>query len=143
MTQESPVAEQTASTLLLRAAGLRVTSPRIAVLDVLADRPHVDADTVARAVRDRLGAVSTQAVYDVLAALCRTGLVRRIEPAGSAALFERQSGNHHHLVCRTCGLVTDVESIRRTADCLTPAQAHGFEIDEAEVTFWGLCPQCR
>ena len=144
MTQESPVAEQNASTLLLRAAGLRVTAPRIAVLEVLADRPHVDADTVARAVRDRLGAVSTQAVYDVLAALCRTGLVRRIEPAGSAALFERQSGNnHHHLVCRSCGTVIDVESVRRTAACLSPDQAHGFEIDEAEVTFWGLCPQCR
>lgn len=144
VTQESPAAEPVATVELLRAAGLRVTAPRVAVLESLADRPHVDADTVARSVRERLGTVSTQAVYDVLAALVRTGLVRRIEPAGSPALFERQSGdNHHHVVCRGCGAVGDVECVPRTAPCLSPEHTNGFVIDEAEVTFWGLCPRCR
>jgi Fe2+ or Zn2+ uptake regulation protein len=130
---------------VLRAAGLRVTAPRIAVLEALEDRPHADAETLARAVRERLGTVSTQAVYDVLAALCRTSLVRRIEPAGSPARFERQVGdNHHHVVCRSCGTVDDVECAPGVAPCLTPDQtAHGFVIDEAEVTFWGLCPRCQ
>jgi Fur family ferric uptake transcriptional regulator len=144
VTQESPVAAQGVSTHLLRAAGLRVTAPRIAVLDVLTDKPHIDAETVARAVRNRLGTVSTQAVYDVLAALCRTGLVRRIEPAGSSALFERQTGNdHHHVVCRNCGAVDDIEGVPRTAPCLTPGDSHGFVIETADVTFWGLCSACR
>jgi Fe2+ or Zn2+ uptake regulation protein len=144
VTQESPAAEHVATAQLLRAAGLRVTAPRVAVLESLTDQPHVDAETVARAARERLGTVSTQAVYDVLAALCRTGLVRRIEPAGSPALFERRIGdNHHHLVCRTCGAVEDVECVPRAAPCLTPEQTHGFVIDEAEVTFWGFCPTCR
>jgi Fur family transcriptional regulator, stress-responsive regulator len=144
VTQESPAAEHVATAQLLRAAGLRVTAPRVAVLESLAGQPHADADTVARTVRQRLGTVSTQAVYDVLAALCRTGLVRRIEPAGSPALFERRIGdNHHHVVCRTCGAVEDVECVPQAAACLTPQQTHGFLIDEAEVTFWGFCPRCR
>ena len=143
MTQESPVAEQNASTRLLRAAGLRVTAPRIAVLEALADRPHVDADALARIVRERLGAVSTQAVYDVLAALCRTGLVRRIEPAGSSALFERETGDHHHVVCRRCGAVEDAAVAPLAEPCLSPDHTHGFVVDAAEVTFWGLCPDCQ
>lgn len=146
MTQESPVAAQGVSTHLLRAAGLRVTAPRMAVLEVLADRPHIDADTMARAVRERLGTVSTQAVYDVLAALCRTGLVRRIEPAGSPALFERQTGNdHHHVVCRSCGAVDDIEGVPQASPCLNPdhSYSHGFVIDSADVTFWGLCSRCQ
>jgi Fe2+ or Zn2+ uptake regulation protein len=144
VTQESPAGPQLSSTELLRAAGLRITGPRVAVLESLEAKPHVDAETVARAVRDRLGTVSTQAVYDVLAALVRTGLVRRIEPAGSAALFERQtSDNHHHVVCRRCGTVDDMECVPVAAPCLTPADSRGFVIDEAEVTFWGICPRCQ
>jgi Fe2+ or Zn2+ uptake regulation protein len=144
VTQESPVAESVATVQLLRAAGLRVTAPRVAVLEALAIQPHGDAETITRAVRERLGTVSTQAVYDVLAALVRTGLVRRIEPAGSSALFERRTGdNHHHVVCRDCGAVDDVVGVPQTAACLSPDQTHGFVIDEAEVTLWGLCPRCQ
>jgi Fe2+ or Zn2+ uptake regulation protein len=149
VTQESPVHPQpSSSTELLRVAGLRITAPRVAVLESLGAMPHVDTDTIAHAVRTRLGTVSTQAVYDVLAALVRAGLVRRIEPAGSPALFERQTGdNHHHLVCRQCGSVTDMDCAPGLAPCLTPAldsaQTHGFVIDEAEVTFWGICPRCQ
>ena len=144
MTQESPATQHPDTAGLLRSAGLRITAPRLAVIQALTDRPHADADTVARAVRERLGTVSTQAVYDVLAALCRTGLVRRIEPAGSPALFELQAGDkHHHLVCRSCGSVEDVKCVHGTAPCLDPENAGGFLIDEAEVTFWGLCPRCQ
>jgi Fur family ferric uptake transcriptional regulator len=144
VTQESPATQHPDTAGLLRSAGLRITAPRLAVIQALTDRPHADADTVARAVRERLGTVSTQAVYDVLAALCRTGLVRRIEPAGSPALFELQADdNHHHLVCRSCGSVEDVECVHGEAPCLTPGNAGGFLIDEAEVTFWGLCPRCQ
>jgi Fur family ferric uptake transcriptional regulator len=129
---------------LLRSHGLRITRPRLAVLEVLAEHPgHLDVDQIARQVRDRLDSVSTQAVYDVLSALSRAGLARRIEPAGSPALFEARVGdNHHHLVCRGCGVVADVDCAAGAAPCLDPAQAHGFAVDEAEVTFWGLCPAC-
>ncbi|WP_166356263.1 Fur family transcriptional regulator [Phytoactinopolyspora limicola] len=127
----------------LRAAGLRVTAPRLGVLTALEREPHADADTVARHVRAALGAVSTQAVYDVLHALTEAGLLRRIEPAGSAARYETRVGdNHHHLVCRSCGVVVDVECSGDAVPCLTPEPAHGFVVDEAEVTFWGLCPTC-
>jgi Fur family transcriptional regulator, stress-responsive regulator len=144
VTQESPAAQRPGASQLLRAAGLRITAPRVAVLQVLVDRPHVDVETVTRVVRERLGSVSTQAVYDVLAALTRTGLVRRIEPAGSPALFERQTGdNHHHVVCRSCGAVADVECVPQVAPCLATVNGHGFVIDEAEVTFWGFCPRCQ
>ncbi|HLL64247.1 MAG TPA: Fur family transcriptional regulator [Micromonosporaceae bacterium] len=130
---------------LLRAHGLRVTRPRLAVLDVLAGHPgHLDVDQIAGRVRERLDSVSTQAVYDVLSALSRAGLARRIEPAGSPALFEARVGdNHHHLVCRGCGLIADVDCSAGAAPCLDPSEAHGFAVDEAEVTFWGLCPTCR
>ncbi|MFD6155820.1 Fur family transcriptional regulator [Nocardia sp. NPDC060256] len=128
----------------LRAAGLRVTAPRIAVLDAVAAAPHTDADRVAATVRRSLGSVSTQAVYDVLRACVNAGLLRRIEPAGSAALYETRAGdNHHHLVCRSCGTVVDIDCAVGSAPCLAPGDDHGFAIDEAEVVFWGLCPTCR
>jgi Fe2+ or Zn2+ uptake regulation protein len=130
---------------LLRAQGLRVTRPRLAVLEILATNPgHLAVEDIADKVRDRLESVSTQAVYDVLSALSRAGLVRRIEPAGSPARFERRVGdNHHHVVCRGCGAIADVDCAVGEAPCLDPAQRHEFQIDEAEVTFWGLCPDCR
>ncbi|MFE7742217.1 Fur family transcriptional regulator [Nocardia sp. NPDC057455] len=128
----------------LRAAGLRVTAPRVAVLDAVVARPHADADTVAATVREALGSVSTQAVYDVLHACVRAGILRRIEPAGSSARYETRIGdNHHHLVCRSCGAVADVDCAVGRAPCLDPSDAHGFVIDEAEVVFWGMCPTCR
>lgn len=128
----------------LRAVGLRVTAPRVAVLDAVADAPHSDADGVAAKVRESLGSVSTQAVYDVLKACVGAGLLRRIEPAGSAALYEARTGdNHHHLVCRSCGTVVDIDCAVGAAPCLEPDQSHGFVIDEAEVVFWGRCPRCQ
>lgn len=128
---------------LLRSAGLRVTAPRLAVLTWLTGHPHATADQVAAAVRDNLGSVSTQAVYDVLNAFTRTKLVRRIEPAGHPARFETRAGdNHHHLVCRLCGRTEDVDCTVGLAPCLQPADAAGYTIDEAEVVFWGLCPEC-
>jgi Fur family ferric uptake transcriptional regulator len=128
----------------LRQASLRVTRPRVAVLSALVERPHADADTVATEVRREIGSVSTQAVYDVLRALTEAGLVRRIEPAGSSARYEVRTGdNHHHLVCRGCGAITDVDCAVGDAPCLVAEDDHGFLIDEAEVTYWGLCPDCR
>ena len=128
----------------VRTAGLRVTAPRVAVLSEVAEGKHVTADQIAQAVRDRVGTISTQAVYDVLGALTRAGLVRRIEPAGSPARYETRVGdNHHHVVCRSCGAITDVDCVVGDPPCLTPADASGFIIDEAEVTFWGLCPTCQ
>ncbi|MDQ1737348.1 MAG: Fur family transcriptional regulator, stress-responsive regulator [Pseudonocardiales bacterium] len=128
----------------LREAGLRVTRPRAAVLDVLVDHPHATADLVTHKVRAKLGKVSTQAVYDVLAACVQAGLVRRIEPAGSPALFEIRAGdNHHHLVCRVCGRTTDVDCAAGVRPCLTPSDDAGYAVDEAEVVFWGLCPNCQ
>ncbi len=129
---------------LLRTRGLRVTRPRLAVLDVLAEGGHLEVDEIARRVRQRLDSVSTQAVYDVLGALSRAGLSRRIEPAGSPARYEARAGdNHHHIVCRGCGLISDVDCVRGSAPCLDPSSGHGFELDEAEITFWGLCPDCQ
>jgi Fur family transcriptional regulator, stress-responsive regulator len=130
--------------LALRAAGLRVTGPRRAVLTALATHPHSTADAVATAVRAELGSVSTQAVYDVLAACVDAGLVRRIEPAGSAARYETRTGdNHHHVVCRSCGRTADVDCTVDERPCLAPSDDAGFVIDEAEIVFWGLCPACR
>jgi Fe2+ or Zn2+ uptake regulation protein len=129
---------------LLRSRGLRVTRPRVAVLDVLSGGGHLDVDEITRRVRRRIDSVSTQAVYDVLGALSRAGLARRIEPAGSPARYEARAGdNHHHVVCRGCGEVADVDCSVGEAPCLDPRPAHGFQIDEAEVTFWGLCPDCQ
>ena len=128
----------------LRHASLRVTRPRVAVLSALVERPHADADTVATEVRREIGSVSTQAVYDVLRALTDAGLVRRFEPAGSSARYEVRTGdNHHHLVCRACGAITDVDCAVGDAPCLVAEDDHGFLVDEAEVTYWGLCPDCR
>lgn len=129
---------------LLRAHGLRVTRPRLAVLEVLASGGHLDVDEITEQVRGRLDAVSTQAIYDVLGALSRAGLARRLEPAGSPARYESRVGdNHHHVVCRGCGMIADVDCAVGEAPCLEPAQSHGFQLDEAEVTFWGLCPDCQ
>jgi Fur family ferric uptake transcriptional regulator len=128
----------------LRAAGLRVTAPRLAVLEVLRGQSHVDADAVATAARARLGTLSTQAVYDILRAFTAAELIRRIEPAGSAAVYETRVGdNHHHVVCRLCGAIADVDCAVGSAPCLDPSSAHGFLVDEAEVTYWGLCPTCQ
>jgi len=127
----------------LRAVPLRVTRPRVAVLAVLRDHPHVDTETVISLVRAELPAVSHQAVYDVLRALTDAGLVRRIQPAGATARYEtRVADNHHHLVCRVCGVVVDVDCAVGRAPCLTAADDHGFVIDEAEVVYWGVCPDC-
>ncbi|HEX3787534.1 MAG TPA: Fur family transcriptional regulator [Pseudonocardiaceae bacterium] len=129
---------------LLRAAGLRLTAPRLAVLEWLAEHPHTTADAVAAGVRAELGAVSTQAVYDVLNAFTRAGLVRRIEPAGHPARYEtRTEDSHHHLVCRVCGHTEDTDCVLGPAPCLNPADASGYQVDGAEVVFWGLCPDCR
>lgn len=120
-----------------------MTQPRVAVLGALAEHPHADTDTIAAAARAALGAVSTQAVYDVLRALSEAGLARRIEPAGSPARFELRVGdNHHHVVCRRCGMIADVDCAVGERPCLDPSDSHGFAIDEAEVTYWGLCPDC-
>jgi Fur family transcriptional regulator, stress-responsive regulator len=128
----------------LRDAGLRVTASRVAVLSEVTAGKHMTADDVALAVRSRIGTISTQAVYDVLAALAGAGLVRRIEPAGSAARYETRVGdNHHHVVCRSCGAIADIDCVVGAAPCLSPDDASAFVIDEAEVTFWGLCPACQ
>jgi len=129
---------------VLRAAGLRVTRPRLAVLEVLTQGGHLEVEDIAHRVRGRLDSVSTQGVYDVLGALSRAGLARRIEPAGSPARFEARAGdNHHHIVCRSCGTIEDVDCAVGERPCLEPGMSHGYEVDEAEVTFWGLCPDCQ
>jgi len=128
----------------LRAAGLRVTATRVAALKALAAEPHATTETVIRLVRADLGTVSPQAVYNVLASLLEAGLVRRIEPAGSVPLYERRvADNHHHVVCRRCGAVADVDCAVGARPCLTPSETHGYLLDEAEVTYWGLCPACQ
>ncbi len=127
----------------LRAASLRVTQPRLAVLAAVQEHPHADTDALIRTARQRLGTVSHQAVYDVLRVLTAAGLLRRIEPAGSVARYELRVGdNHHHVVCRACGTVADVDCAVGDTPCLTASDDHGFEIDEAEVVYWGLCPAC-
>jgi Fur family transcriptional regulator, stress-responsive regulator len=127
----------------LRGAGLRVTAARVALLETVRDGDHLDVEAIASGVRDRVGHVSLQAVYDALHALTAAGLVRRLEPAGSPARFEgRVSDNHHHVVCRSCGVVADVDCATGEAPCLTASDDHGFSIDEAQVIYWGLCPAC-
>ena len=127
----------------LRDAHLRVTQPRLAVLAAVAEHPHADTDSIIGAVRAELGAVSHQAVYDVLRALTDAALVRRIQPTGSVARYEsRVADNHHHVVCRSCGTIADVDCAVGETPCLTAADSHGFSIDEAEVVYWGLCPGC-
>jgi Fe2+ or Zn2+ uptake regulation protein len=128
---------------LLREADLRVTRPRVAVLNAVHDHQHADTDAIIGAVRADLGKVSHQAVYDVLRALTDSGLVRRIQPTGSVARYEARVGdNHHHVVCRTCGVIADVDCARGAKPCLTASDDHGYAIDEAEVIYWGTCPDC-
>jgi Fur family transcriptional regulator, stress-responsive regulator len=129
---------------LLRDAALRVTAPRTAVLSAVHDHPHADTDTLLAATRARLGSVSHQTVYDVLRVLTDAGLVRRFQPAGSVARYEARVGdNHHHVVCRSCGAVSDVDCAVGQPPCLTASDDAGFAIDEAEVVYWGLCPSCQ
>jgi Fur family ferric uptake transcriptional regulator len=128
---------------MLRGASLRVTRPRLAVLAAVHEHPHADTQSLVGAVRDQLGDVSQQAVYDVLNALTGAGLVRRIHPPGSVARYESRVGdNHHHVVCRSCGVIADVDCAVGSAPCLTAHDDHGFVIDEAEVIYWGLCSEC-
>ncbi len=128
---------------MLRGADLRVTAPRIAVLSSVHDNPHSDTDSIIGRVRDTIGTVSHQAVYDVLKALTDAGLLRKIQPSGSVARYETRVGdNHHHVVCRQCGSIADVDCAIGVAPCLTASESHGFVVDEAEVIYWGLCPAC-
>ena len=128
---------------LLRQHGIQVTAQRLAVLRAVAGQPHITADGVAEVVRAEIGAISRQSVYDALGVLVEKGLLRRIQPVGSPARFEDRVGdNHHHLICRICGRVVDVDCAVGSAPCLTAADEQGFEIDEAEVAYWGRCPEC-
>jgi Fe2+ or Zn2+ uptake regulation protein len=137
MTAPPSIAEE------LRGAGLRVTAARVALLDAVRNGDHLDVEAIAAGVRERVGHVSLQAVYEALHALTEARLVRRIEPAGSPARYEgRVMDNHHHVVCRSCGVVADVDCATGEAPCLTASDDHGFSIDEAEVVYWGLCPDC-
>jgi Fur family transcriptional regulator, stress-responsive regulator len=127
----------------LRGAGLRVTAVRVALLETVRHGDHLGVEAIASGVRERVGHVSLQAVYDALQALSEAGLVRRLEPAGSPARYEGRVGdNHHHVVCRSCGSVADVDCAVGEAPCLTASDDHGFAINEAEVLYWGLCPDC-
>jgi len=131
------------ATRVLREHGVHVTAQRIAVLRVVAGRPHCTADEVAEAVRGEIGAISRQAVYDVLGVLAERGILRRIQPAGSPARYETRVGdNHHHLICRRCGKTVDVDCAVGFRPCLTASDHAGYEIDEAEVVYWGTCPDC-
>ena len=128
---------------MLRGADLRVTRPRIAVLSAVHGHPHADTDSIIGLVREGLGKVSHQAVYDVLRALTAAGLLRSIEPPGSVARYEARVGdNHHHVVCRACGTARDIDCAVGVAPCLDPSDTGGFTVDEAEITFWGICPSC-
>jgi Fur family transcriptional regulator, stress-responsive regulator len=128
---------------MLRGASLRVTRPRLAVLAAVHDHPHADTYSLIHLVRAELGGVSQQAVYDVLQALTDAGLLRRIQPLGSVARYEARVGdNHHHAVCRSCDAIADVECAVGQAPCLTASHDHGFVVDEAEVVYWGTCPDC-
>jgi len=143
MRQTAAVPTTTDFERMLRDAALRVTRPRLAVLSAVHGHPHADTDSIIGVVRDDLGEVSHQAVYDVLRALAGAGLLRRIQPPGSVARYEARVGdNHHHVVCRSCGAIADVDCAVGSAPCLTASDAHGFVIDEAEVVYRGLCPDC-
>ena len=127
----------------LRGAGLRVTAARVALLETVRHGDHLGVDAIASEVRDRIGHISLQAVYDALYALTGAGLIRRLEPAGSPVRFEGRVGdNHHHVVCRLCGVVADVDCAVGEAPCLTASEDHGFSIEEAQVIYWGQCPAC-
>ncbi len=129
---------------LLREHGVQVTAQRLATLRAVSARPHGTADTIAEDVRADIGAISRQSVYDALGMLAEKGLIRRIQPAGSPARYEdRVDDNHHHLICRTCGKTVDVDCAVGETPCLTAAADLGFQIDEAEVIYWGTCPECH
>ena len=129
--------------MLLRRHGLQVTAQRLAVLQAVSDRPHSTAEVIDKVVRTEIGSVSRQAVYDALSVLTEKGILRRIQPAGSPARYENRVGdNHHHLICRTCGRMADVDCAVGETPCLTAAHDSGYEIDEAEVIYWGRCPEC-
>jgi Fe2+ or Zn2+ uptake regulation protein len=129
---------------LLRHHGMQVTAQRLAILRAVASMPHATADQLIEGVRGAIGSISRQAVYDTLGALADRGLIRRIQPAGSAARYEdRVDDNHHHLICRGCSMTFDIDCAVGDVPCLTPEDDHGFQIDEAEVIYWGLCPTCR
>jgi Fur family transcriptional regulator, stress-responsive regulator len=129
---------------LLREKGVQVTAQRLAVLRAVASHPHITAEGVAELARAEIGAISVQSVYNALNALDEAGLVRRIQPIGSPALFETRVGdNHHHLICRECARLVDVDCAVGYTPCLTPSDDQGFAVDEADVTYWGLCPECR
>lgn len=139
-----PTPPLTDAATFLRDHGLQVTAQRLAVLRAVGERPHGTADEIAEAVRTEIGAISRQAVYDSLGVLAGKGVLRRIQPSGSPARYEqRVNDNHHHLLCRTCGELVDVDCAVGTRPCLEVADDHGFEIDEAEVFYWGRCPRCR
>ena len=128
----------------LREHGVHLTAQRLAVLRAVSEHPHCTADQVAEYVRNQIGTISRQAVYDALGILTDKGLLRRVQPAGSPGLYEdRVNDNHHHLICRNCGTTVDVDCARGLAPCLTPADSHGYDIDEAEVIYWGICPHCQ
>lgn len=127
----------------LREAGLQVTAQRLAVYEAVKNQPHAMADEISQIVRTELGVISKQAVYDALNAMAENGIVRRIQPAGSAARYEQRVDNHHHLACRHCERVVDVDCAVGSAPCLVAEHNHGFEIDEAEVIYWGVCPDCQ
>ena len=142
LTDAAPDREQAAARM--RSAGLKVTEPRLAVFAAIRAGEHVDAEEIFRRVSIALPSTSLQAVYGVLAALSGVGLLRKIEPAGSSALYENRIGdNHHHLVCTRCNAVHDIGCVIGEAPCLTPSETHGFQIATAEVTFWGLCADCQ
>jgi Fe2+ or Zn2+ uptake regulation protein len=129
---------------ILRSLGVQVTAQRVAVLDAVAAHPHATADQILESVRASIGTISRQSVYDTLGTLEQVGLVRRIQPTGSPARFENRVGdNHHHIICRNCGALSDVDCAVGETPCLTASDSHGYTIDEAEVAYWGLCPTCQ
>lgn len=129
---------------MLRESGVPITAQRIAVLEAVSKHPHATADTIAGYVRGKIGTISKQGVYDSLSTLSEKGLIRRIQPSGSAALYEDRVGdNHHHLVCRVCSETIDIDCVVGEAPCLHVAEDHGYKIDEAEVIYWGICPACQ
>ena len=130
-------------TAALKAAGLQVTAQRLAVYQAVHDAPHALADDICQMVRSELGVISRQAVYDALNAMSENGIIRRIQPAGSAARYEHRVDNHHHLICRECSVLIDIDCAVGKAPCLQAKDDHGYEIDEAEVTYWGTCPSCQ
>lgn len=143
MKKSKPIPEALDVAQALKAAGLQVTAQRLAVYQAVESNPHAMADEISQKVRSELGVISKQAVYDALNAMSEHGIIRRIQPAGSAARYEHRVDNHHHLICRLCENLIDIDCAVGKAPCLKAEHDHGFEIDEAEVTYWGICPSCQ